>query len=79
MTERDAIEFLSERGFKVTRQRTSARSRRHRDCADHVRVDGFREAVCILAGQQRADVIGFAVEVAAIAREARLPSFARAA
>lgn len=71
MTERDAIAYLTERGFKVTRSRPSTRSRRHRHCAEHVRVDGYREAVCVLNGQDKAEVVGFAVEMAARARSHR--------
>lgn len=73
MTERDMIERLRALGYKVTKARaprSNAKSRRHRDCTEHVPVDGYREPVCILHGQNRAAVIAFAVEVAAIGRHA---------
>lgn len=71
MTESDAIAYLRSLGYRVTKPQPSSRSKRHRHCMEHVRVDGYREPVCILEGQDRATVIGFAVEIATIAQRAR--------
>ncbi len=70
MTEREAVAYLKELGYKVSRSRPSSRTNRHRHCISHERVAGYREPVCVLTGQDRSAVIRFAVEVADIARRA---------
>lgn len=79
MTERDMVNHLREHGYKVSKPRTSSRSKRHRHCSDHERVHGYREAVCILEGQDRREVIGFAVDIAAIAADHRREALSWAA
>jgi hypothetical protein len=36
---------------------TSKSAQRHGRCVEHVRVEGFQQKVCILAGQDRATII----------------------
>jgi hypothetical protein len=70
MTEQQMILALRAAGYRVTRPATRAarpKGRRHRHCAEHVRMDGYREPVCILTGQDRAEVLAFAREMAALA------------
>jgi hypothetical protein len=67
------IAALHGAGYTVTRRAARAvspKGRRHRNCAEHVRMEGYREPVCILHGQDRAEVLAFAREMAALAPRA---------
>jgi hypothetical protein len=39
---------------------TSKTAQRHAKCVEHVKVEGYSTKVCILAGQDREEVLAFA-------------------
>lgn len=41
----------------------------HGDCVEHVKVDGYQKKVCILEGQDRREIIAFALEVREIGHD----------
>lgn len=41
----------------------------HDECVEHVKVEGYKRKVCILAGQNREDVIQFALDVQKVKNE----------
>ena len=62
---RQAIRDAQEQAFGVMAERelVELRGIAHARCKDHVRVEGYRELVCVLAGQTRDEVVADALEL----------------
>lgn len=56
------------RAFSDAERRQLMREVKHSLCVEHVRVQGYRQAVCIVKGQQRDDVLREAYELLRVRR-----------
>ena len=76
MTTQEAMELLRAQGYSVrapgaARASTGRRAgKQHRDCISHHRLSGYSGPVCVVQGQDVADVIAFAADVLAIGAQA---------
>jgi hypothetical protein len=73
MTEHDMVAYLTAHGYKVSKARPAAAKphrvsgKRHEQCIDHHKLEGYQSALCITDGQDADELLTFARDLLAIA------------